>query len=125
MAQAAVVAAATEPSELGSVPLRLKDVVWLAPIVADEPRRVHLAIKAGDRGGFEYEVYSQAETRVVYGQGRALLSERRAGDEKLDLDRLRAGCDGRIDAASCYARWSQRGIEYGPGQRALRNVSIG
>ncbi|MBZ5509455.1 MAG: SDR family NAD(P)-dependent oxidoreductase, partial [Acidobacteriia bacterium] len=134
MARAAVMASATENASNDRVTIRLKNVVWVSPIIVDGPQRVHIGVYADEQGDIEYEVYSNVpgeaageSSEVIHGQGRACLSVSNgdAGNVCLDWLALRAGCGESLDATHCYAAFSAMGIEYGPGHRGIRRLGVG
>jgi hypothetical protein len=76
-----------------------------------------------------FEIYTEGPggERVVHAAGR--LHRRAGGDraaERLEVAALRAECDGPLlDAETCYARFADAGLEYGPTLRAIESLDCG
>ncbi|MFF4739679.1 SDR family NAD(P)-dependent oxidoreductase [Streptomyces sp. NPDC001262] len=121
--------AAVEYATGGGAPLRLRDVAWLRPLVADgTPVDVHVGLVPGDDGRIAFEVYSGLSAydpaAVVHSQGAAELC---APEEPvtLDLDALRAACPASRAAEDVYAAFRAQGLEYGPAMRGMSEVHLG
>ncbi|MGH8258161.1 MAG: polyketide synthase dehydratase domain-containing protein, partial [Steroidobacteraceae bacterium] len=137
MARAAAAASEAEGAVRGMI--RLRNVVWVAPLVVDEPRSVHIGLYREEQGGIGYEVYSSrcgeagAEggrgggDEVIHGQGRAFFDDGGAAEhaERVDLARLMERCDWSVEASRCYEAFGAMGIEYGPAHRGIERLHVG
>ncbi len=107
--------------------VRLSQVVWSRPLVVEGgPVEAQLGLYPEEDGTLTYEVYGEdASGPVTYSQGRVERIE--AGEpERLDVESLRAQCGVKAWAAeACYARFSERGLQYGPAHRAIENLYAG
>nr|WP_294549481.1 SDR family NAD(P)-dependent oxidoreductase [uncultured Rhodopila sp.] len=94
----------------------LANVVWKQPIaVSGEPvtATIHLS-------GDAFELRTGGEPHA---QGTILLGPAAAGD--LDLAAIRDRCAEAWPADDCYARFSARGLAYGPSFRVLQSLHAG
>ncbi len=94
----------------------LDDVVWLAPVAADDGVRA-LTV---ERDGAAFRIVDGA---VRFCQGR--IGAAPAPVAALDLAGLRAGCVARVSADACYARLTAAGIVHGPAFRAVEEIAVG
>lgn len=117
-----------------TVPMVLRHVVWLRPIVVDgAPVAVSTTVVENDAGEIEFEIVSDNPDDGrpwVHAQGRAVLAAHLddalpENGGRLDLERLRAGCERRVAVEDCYAIYASVGIEYGPAHRGLTRIDIG
>uniref|UniRef100_UPI00224E9824 SDR family NAD(P)-dependent oxidoreductase n=1 Tax=Dyella silvatica TaxID=2992128 RepID=UPI00224E9824 len=114
-----------------SGPHRLKDVVWLRPIVVGvAPKDLHLALFPAGNGEFSFEIYADAEgdEGVVYSQGSvlAVADAEPAAAMSLDLATMRRQCaPSPLSAEACYAAFDRMGLNYGPGHRGLSELFVG
>ncbi len=131
MIRAALAASPTAHARPGTA-IRLRNLVWLRPIVADAARRVHVEWQEREAGEIEYSVYTtsgdasfaDAADALVHAQGRgSVVGE--VEPSTVDLEVARRGCDRRIDVADCYAAFAATGVDYGPAYRVLRSLSVG
>ena len=109
---------AMENSKVG-----LRQVVWTRPIVASENGvglKLELHPEADGRVSFELQSPS-GETHV---SGRAEVT---AGftREPLDLKAIRARCQRKLSSGELYTLFAERGLEYGPGFRAIVEIGCG
>lgn len=108
--------------------IRLKNVVWMRPVVAgNEPVQVNIGLYDEDGGHILYRMYGEPESAdaepVVYNQGIAELIQ--INQEKaLDLAEIKNRCDqNRLDAALFYE--GMIGADYGPGYKSVKAVYKG
>ncbi|SFJ89231.1 SDR family NAD(P)-dependent oxidoreductase, partial [Thermoflavimicrobium dichotomicum] len=110
--------------------IRLKNVVWVRPvIVKDQPVLVHIGLVPEDNGEIAYQIYGESEeandATLMFSQGRAEINcvfE----DSTLDLVSLREQCNQRtLSSDQCYEIFGALGIEYGPGHRGIEKVFVG
>ncbi|MEQ1511202.1 MAG: SDR family NAD(P)-dependent oxidoreductase [Lysobacteraceae bacterium] len=139
MVRAAVGAAVEETMSL--VELRFHDVIWMRPLeVGDQPVSVHVTLvpegemPGGDPQapvvepvalGFQISGVGEQGSAPVYCRGHV---ERVAAAETmlLDVAAIARDCVKAIHpAADCYRTFSDLGLHYGPGHRALRELRIG
>ena len=130
MARAAV-AKSVEEDAGGEVSVRLKDVVWVRPVVVDGAA-VELEISLHPESDEEivYEITSpragaEGAEDVLHCQGRAVLGAVEARPV-LDIAGLRSGCsDEEVSSDECYARLNRLGLAYGPAQQGMSELHIG
>ncbi|MGW7276269.1 SDR family NAD(P)-dependent oxidoreductase [Streptomyces sp. NPDC054864] len=125
MARAAVARALGE-GRTGRV--RLDDVVWLRPAVSGPGGlELHVIVRELAGRGWEYTIHGvDADGEATpYSQGRASLVA--AGGGSLPrLDDLRARCAERtVPATDVYDLFASVGMDYGPAQRSLMELSLG
>jgi len=127
MARAAVLQVTGRSASDG---MKLRDVVWIKPInVGRKPVQVYIELAPEDTGDFRYQIYSDAETaetsRIQHSEG--LVSYSPVHERPcLDLQRIKTRCSQKILSANeCYAAFSQIGIDYGPGHKAIEALYIG
>ncbi|WP_240351255.1 SDR family NAD(P)-dependent oxidoreductase [Streptomyces olivoreticuli] len=130
MARAAVADATGAPAG-GSPAIRLREVVWLRPLVAgDAPVDVHIGLtpRAGEAAGeLAFEVTTTADdaaTALVHGRGTAELLPHEE-PETLDLGALRAACRTPHAPEDAYAAFRDQGLDYGPAMRGLSEIHLG
>ncbi|TCV93445.1 acyl transferase domain-containing protein, partial [Luteibacter rhizovicinus] len=107
---------------------RLKDVVWLRPIVVGSgPKDMHIALFPEGNGEFSFELYdaTDGDEAVVYSQGSVVTALESAAVTH-DLAALRQQC-ARVHrtAAACYDAFDRMGLNYGPGHRGLSELFVG
>ncbi|MFJ2132669.1 SDR family NAD(P)-dependent oxidoreductase [Streptomyces sp. NPDC087845] len=124
MVRAAVVRAAGRDAAWPAV-VRLRNVAWRRPlVVGDSPVDVGVGLVPRDGGAFAFEVSTGTGTAVVHSSGTAEIQGPEE-PERLDLDMLRAACPGERRPADVYAAFRDRGLEYGPAMRGLREIRLG
>lgn len=108
--------------------IRLKNVVWVRPVVAgSEPVQVNIGLYDEDGGHIAYRMYGDPESAdaepVVYNQGKAELIQLKR-EKALDLSKIKKQCDqSKMDAASFYE--GMIGADYGPGYKSVEAVYKG
>ena len=117
--------------------LKLNNVIWARPIVADgETIQIHIGLYPGDGplgendGEIAFEIYSLTENgqedKVIYSQGSARLTTVVAGNPVLDLKALQAECNGQeISGTEIYSIYKTIGLDYGPGHQGIEMVYTG
>ncbi|HWP96053.1 MAG TPA: SDR family NAD(P)-dependent oxidoreductase, partial [Syntrophomonadaceae bacterium] len=129
MARAAV-EQAIGPMENGKPGIRLKNVIWVRPIiVGNQPVQIQIGLYREENGEIAYEVYSEADAAeiepIVYSQGYAVLTSI-TKSRTLDLATIQAQCNQSILTPSqCYEVFKAMGIEYGLGHRGIEEVYVG
>ncbi|MGH8258164.1 MAG: ketoacyl-synthetase C-terminal extension domain-containing protein, partial [Steroidobacteraceae bacterium] len=132
MARAAIVASGSEAGSADepSSPrarIRLRNVIWLRPLVVDDTLVVSIRLALHDERAIEFEVYTgcaeAADGEVVHARGVAMVDAEGHGGsiEAMDLTSLRAGCEWRIAADDCYEVFGAIGLSYGPAHRGVRS----
>jgi polyketide synthase PksM len=111
--------------------IRLKNAVWLQPIVADDnPILVHIGLFPGDNGQIDYKIYCEpngtgTEPKVVHSQGTALLNPA-AEIPTLDIKALQDECSqASLSSSQLYEAFRAGGIEYGPGHQGVEKIYVG
>ncbi|MFG2605995.1 SDR family NAD(P)-dependent oxidoreductase [Streptomyces sp. NPDC048514] len=112
--------------------LRLADVAWTAPAVAEEgPLRLEVTLTPGPDGGTGFAVHgapaAPGATPVLHCRGRAVpLTDREAVPDTLDLAAVRTACSvRRLTAEQCYDAFGRAGMEYGPAFRGIEHIDVG
>ncbi|MEE7625164.1 amino acid adenylation domain-containing protein [Methylobacter sp. Wu8] len=131
MARAAATIAAGRERE-PKTPFRLEDVVWLRPVVVNQPQSIGIELTAGADGAIGFQVFSQTATggsaepgRLVHSQG--IVSFKPAvNPSRLDPGAMPAQAGmSRFDAAQCYPLFSALGLDYGPGHQGISELYAG
>ncbi|MFC5743183.1 type I polyketide synthase, partial [Dyella tabacisoli] len=109
---------------------RLKNVVWLRPIVVGSPKEMHVALFPEGNGEFSFELFDGADgdEGLVYSQGSvvAVVETPPSAVATHDLAALRQQCaQSHRSAEACYAAFDRMGLHYGPGHRGLSELFIG
>ncbi|MFF9398978.1 SDR family NAD(P)-dependent oxidoreductase [Streptomyces sp. NPDC014744] len=121
----AAVARATGRDERGPLAVRLRDVVWRRPIVVrDAPVEATVGLAPQDGGALTFEISTGTGTAAVHCSGTAGTGDH-GKPERLDLDRIRAACPTQRVPRDVYAALRDRGLEYGPAMRGLREIRLG
>ncbi|XXY19533.1 SDR family NAD(P)-dependent oxidoreductase [Sorangium sp. So ce216] len=125
MARAAVMASSGDLAE--EVYVRLESVVWVRPIIVEQPSAVHIRLTARDGGDIDFEIVTAgAGDDAVHAQGRAALIERSRGEAgEVDVKALLTTCEQTIAADRLYEAFEAMGIAYGPAHRGVRSVGVG
>jgi len=111
-------------------PVRLKNVVWIKPIIVDDQAvEVHIRLSSEQRGEINYEIYSnainQAAEPVVHHRGSAVICAD-AQPAYLNIKALQAQCNlNTLASAKIYDSFREMGMTYGPGQQGLDTVYLG
>ncbi|GER89945.1 polyketide synthase PksM [Dictyobacter vulcani] len=108
---------------------KLKDVVWMRPIIqGNQPAEIHIRLYPEDNGEIVYEIYSgysDKDTQLVYSQGRAESGSQRH-TLTLDMRALREECNLNILTGNeCYAAFETMGLHYGPGFQGIEKIYVG
>ncbi|MEW9701804.1 SDR family NAD(P)-dependent oxidoreductase [Paenibacillus sp. SI8] len=129
MARVAVNQAAGKLYE-GKTRVRLKDVVWIRPVVvADQPVQIHIGLYPKDDGTIDYDIYSipekDGEDCVIHSQGSAAFIPETTSP-LLNLRALQAECgQGKLLSGPCYEAFRAAGMDYGPAYRGIEEVYKG
>jgi polyketide synthase PksN len=108
--------------------VRLKDIVWVRPVVvAASGIDLHVSLRPNGHGEVAYELYSgPVDDEIVHGRGVAMDVEDSRAPEPHDLAVLRERClRGHFSAAQCYAVFDTLGLHYGTGFRGLSELFAG
>ncbi|WDZ57336.1 SDR family NAD(P)-dependent oxidoreductase [Paenibacillus polymyxa] len=129
MARAAVEQVATS-SEESRICVRLKDVLWLRPVVAGErPIAINIGLYPQDGGEIAYEIYSKSESvdteLVVHSEGSAAIAPL-AEIPAIDIEALLEQCNlGTYSSQQCYEAFAAMQVSYGPGHQAIEKIYTG
>lgn len=121
MAHAALLHASAGPTQR----FRLRNVVWVQPVVvAEQTVTLHVALLRNAAGELACEIYSgEGEGRAVHFQcGAVALAQQPA---RVDLAGLRSCCDAGIAAENCYELLGMGGLHYGDAFRSMREIAAG
>jgi polyketide synthase PksN len=113
MAREAVIQAAGILPE-GQRGIRLKNVVWVQPIIVEEKIQVHIGLAPEENGEIAYDIYSQSEETgaVVHSQGSAVLLSNILESKTLDIQILQAECSqSMLSSDQCAQMFGTQGIE--------------
>ncbi|WP_404302082.1 SDR family NAD(P)-dependent oxidoreductase [Paenibacillus sp. DP01] len=129
MARAAVEEVAT-PSEVNGICVRLKDVLWLRPVVAGErPIAINIGLYPQDGGEIAYEIYSKSESvdteLVVHSEGSVAIAPL-AEIPAIDIEALLEQCNlGTYSSQQCYEAFAAMQVSYGPGHQGIEKIYTG
>ncbi len=110
--------------------LRLNDIVWLRPVLANTGK-LHLVLNPEGDGTQEagWAFALQDEEGQLHARGRAQVdpSEKGMGrqSERVDLAAIRGRCLHPVAPESLYAGFEARGLHYGPAFRAIVEMNRG
>ncbi len=109
--------------------IHLKNVVWAQPVIVKEQAvQVNIGLYPEDTGEVAYEIYSESECgedRVIYSQGRAMLSSV-LKMPVLDLKSLQAKCSQHVfNSNQCYEGFRTMGVQYDPAYQGIEKVYVG
>ncbi|MFH9266918.1 SDR family NAD(P)-dependent oxidoreductase [Streptomyces sp. NPDC017546] len=124
MVRAAVARAAER--DAGAPPaVRLRTMGWSRPLtVRGAPAEVRVGLTPRDGGAFAFEISTGTAPGTVHSSG---LAETVGAQEpaRLDLAALLAACPRERGHAEVYAEFRDRGLDYGPAMRGLRELRLG
>ncbi|WP_038978040.1 SDR family NAD(P)-dependent oxidoreductase [Paenibacillus polymyxa] len=129
MARAAV-EEVTTPSEVNGICVRLKDVLWLRPVVAGErPIAINIGLYPQDDGEIAYEIYSKSESvdteLVVHSEGSVAIAPL-AKIPVIDIEALLEQCNlGTYSSQQCYEAFAAMQVSYGPGHQGIEKIYTG
>ncbi|MFM7532345.1 MAG: SDR family NAD(P)-dependent oxidoreductase, partial [Rubrivivax sp.] len=123
-------ASGVDVGQAGAVQLR--HVVWARPVVVGaQAVQVHIALQAQDDGAIQFEVYSQAAGQAeagapeqIHSQGSVELMEIPPA-AAIDLAAVQAACTRTMSEQQVYEAFQGIGLQYGPAQRAVKELHIG
>ncbi|GAF07319.1 long-chain-fatty-acid-CoA ligase [Paenibacillus pini JCM 16418] len=110
--------------------IRLKNIVWIRPIIVEEqPVKVHIGLHLIDDGELSYEVYGQSETAddglILYSQGSAELSSV-CQTPVIELSHLQAACrPSTFTIRDVYETYKRIGFDYGPAFCGVEQIYMG
>ncbi|MBV9491368.1 MAG: SDR family NAD(P)-dependent oxidoreductase, partial [Verrucomicrobia bacterium] len=109
---------------LESPTVQLRGVVWQRPIAADGGGaiKVKLGFRPGKDGRASFEIRGLDGESFVQGEAAPMAGFTR---EALDLDAIRVRCRQMVSPEELYARFAERGLDYGPAFRAVRDAWAG
>ena len=103
--------------------VRLRQVVWMRPVVAGEDGvALKLELRPETDGRVSFELQSPSGEAHV--RGKAEVTTGLSG-EALDLKAISARCQQRVSSGELYAGFADRGLEYGPGLRVIVEMNCG
>ncbi len=101
---------------------RIKDVVWVRPmVVKDEPVEAHLGLYPSESGEIGFEISSGQPEGVVHSQGKLVVGDV-GSPEPLDIPAIEARCPSTVKGKECYRRLREQGLTYGPALQALDKI---
>ncbi|MCB0208983.1 MAG: SDR family NAD(P)-dependent oxidoreductase, partial [Anaerolineae bacterium] len=116
-------AAGTMAVREGAV-IQLKDVVWLRPlVVGDAPVETQVGLYAEESGEVRYEVSTLDDegNPLLHSRGQLVMG---AAEESqtIDLAAIRQRCLERVTGETCYRRFEEHGLVYGPSFQVIEDV---
>jgi acyl transferase domain-containing protein len=110
---------------------KITDVIWMQPLsFRGGPQTVRTTLSA-TAGGADYAVSSMDDEQetIVHSEGRLTFQSGSAhlvvAEERVALDALKARCAAPEDAATCYARFREHGLQYGPSFQSIQELWVG
>nr|WP_269636740.1 type I polyketide synthase [Paenibacillus forsythiae] len=128
--ESAVQAAGTSGERPGIV--RIRNTVWLRPIVAaaDVGVNVRVSLTSSDDGEIVYKVSSSSGEKraepTLHGQGTVALLSAAGQPDQWDIQSILADCTlYKLSSGDCYQAFEAMGIRYGPAHQGLTEVHVG
>ena len=106
--------------------IQLSNVVWLKPLVVEKPTTLSIELSQLDEGALQARIYhlTEAGTRTEHAQVKVTTTQA-AVTPVVEIASIKATHRQHHDASQIYSMFSKMGLEYGPGHRAVSNISIG
>lgn len=124
MARAAVEAAI--PVISGSGIIELHNVVWVQPIVVEDPKEITVALFSDSAiidsvGKINFEIYSiDSENETIHCQGQAIIVQNPTLPA-IDLIQLKAQMTiGKLEASAIYPVFKKMGASFGPAHQGIK-----
>ncbi|MFJ1958216.1 SDR family NAD(P)-dependent oxidoreductase [Streptomyces microflavus] len=125
MVRAAVARVATGRDTGVPPAVRLRSMGWSRPLVVrGAPAEVRMGLTPRDGGAFAFEISTGPAPGTVHSSGLAETVGAVEAD-RLDLATLLAACPRERGHAEVYAEFCDRGLDYGPAMRGLRELRLG
>ncbi|MDC0708550.1 SDR family NAD(P)-dependent oxidoreductase [Stigmatella sp. ncwal1] len=106
----------------------LQNIVWLSPLVVDEPRNVTLRLQPRN-AHVEFELVTGTGSQAnVHVRGKFTSRRKDTVQEQppqSSLEEIRRRCTQQIDHPAVYAGFTGRGFRYGPGLRVIQTLRTG
>ncbi|MEE1769452.1 SDR family NAD(P)-dependent oxidoreductase [Streptomyces sp. JV185] len=121
----AAAAHAMGPDAARSAVVRLRNVAWRRPLVVrDAPVDVGVRLTPQDGPTLAFELSTGTDPAVVHSSGVVEAGGPEEPD-RVDLGALLAACPVERDPVDVYAAFHDRGMEYGPAMRGLKELRLG
>ncbi|WP_406003970.1 SDR family NAD(P)-dependent oxidoreductase [Streptomyces sp. NBC_00987] len=105
--------------------VRLRNVAWPRPLVVrDAPVEVGVRLTPQDGAALAFEVATGTDPASVHSSGIVEAGGPQEPD-RVDLGVLLAACPGERSPVDVYAAFHDRGLEYGPAMRGLKELRLG
>ena len=110
--------------------MRIRNVVWVQPIVANhQSTQVDISLSPRSNGEIAYEVYSESERsqvkKTIYSQGSVAIGSVEE-TAPLNVKLLLEQCNQQVlSSRQCYEIFDAVGIHYGPGHQGIKHVYVG
>ena len=102
---------------------KLRDVVWLKPLVVEDQLETRLRLKPrGASMAFEVVSGGAGEAESRHCRGELVLGTPALAEERLELAAIKGRCQRRIERDWLYQRFSSSGVVCGPFCRGLQDV---
>ncbi|WP_054749804.1 beta-ketoacyl synthase N-terminal-like domain-containing protein [Ruminiclostridium josui] len=110
--------------------MRIKDVVWIRPVVVEQPVTVNIGLYPGENEEISFEIYQDLEEDgkelIVYSQGYVLLEQQTGEEPSIDIASVEAKCkEMTVSGAQCYEAFKDVGFEYGPSHNGIEELLVG
>ncbi|WP_179281065.1 SDR family NAD(P)-dependent oxidoreductase [Paenibacillus sp. XY044] len=109
--------------------MRLKNIAWIRPFVADDSEnKLTIRLFEDHSGRISFEIYSggEGEGRVIHSSGRAETDESAASPPALDLDRILQVCRIQsLPSSNLYENFRLLGMEYGQTHQGIDVIHVG
>ncbi len=111
---------------------KLKDIQWASPIkVKDAPQRVTISLYP-ETEGIAYEVTTEKsdgdgeddiqEEATLHSQGKVMIGEPQTRPPVMDIEAIKTRCTRELNQSTCYQRFKEIGITYGPGFQRIKEL---
>ncbi|MDV9196917.1 SDR family NAD(P)-dependent oxidoreductase, partial [Streptomyces sp. Wh19] len=116
---------AMEPDAAEPTVVRLRNVAWPRPLVVREaPVEISVRLTPQDGAALAFEVATGTDPAAVHSSGIVEAGGPQEPD-RVDLGALLAACPGERSPVDVYAAFHDRGLEYGPAMRGLKELRLG
>ncbi|PKM94960.1 MAG: hypothetical protein CVU84_08530 [Firmicutes bacterium HGW-Firmicutes-1] len=121
--------AASELSGMNHI-RKIKDIVWIRPMIIDEvSREVHIYLYP-NQDNVEYEIgtINEEGTYLLHGQGKMRIGIENTfntNDEPINLESIKQRCTNHISKEAYYNRYIEAGYEYGKSLQSMEELYVG
>lgn len=99
---------------------KIKNVVWIKPIIAESGEKEIFVRLNPAKTGLDYKVYSEQDgAEIVHGQGKVLAEEAPSKVAPLDIEDIKARCRSYKDREECYKLFQSMELNYKTGFKGI------